>query len=240
MNTTKTIKTLMGSPTVSTFGGQLLFMFTNYFTHLAFATPGPHALWPTVKPVVHVMPRFRKNIEVGRSSKFDLSQFIALRFLKYLLYNAYVTRRVFGASRITAKYSQRTEEDTANLLRIHREWKALLIRNLVPEIHRSVREERSQLLVSDMLDFVEIPLMTAMGRQAQELLCYLPTVSQDLRDTEFVMLTVSNADHKRCRKNGQKCKVSRSSVALCHVYGVRDFKIANELEYKDRLRAYCM
>lgn len=58
------------------------------------------------------------HIESGRSRNLNLSQFIVLRFLNYLLYNTYVIHCIFVVSKIIAKESQGTEDNTALLLRI--------------------------------------------------------------------------------------------------------------------------
>lgn len=73
-----------------------------YFIQWASLTRGPHALWPTFKPLVDVMYRYMTQIETGREreSNLNLSQFLAFRFESYLLENSYVLHRVFAISEL--------------------------------------------------------------------------------------------------------------------------------------------
>lgn len=90
--------------------------------------------------------RYMSEIDAGRNNNLTLSQSKVLRFLYYLLYNAYVIHRVLAVHPISGQNSHATEDPTAVLSRIKKEWEEFGIRRFVSQINRSIRVKGAQLL----------------------------------------------------------------------------------------------
>lgn len=56
--------------------------------------PAPHALWPELKPYVDVTSPKLTYIDCSRNVTLNLTQYLCLNFIMYLVYNSYVLHRV--------------------------------------------------------------------------------------------------------------------------------------------------
>lgn len=120
-----------------------------FYKNGASICPGPHALWPKVKPFVDVMSRYMTHIEAGRRSNLNISQFIALRFLNYLLYNSYVIHRVLAVADIFKNSSE--DSASAVLTAVSKSWRALPLRKFVSQINEVLRTNGPSILLPDVL-----------------------------------------------------------------------------------------
>lgn len=121
-----------------------------FYENGASVTPGPHSLWPKVKPYVDVMSRYLTHIEAGRGSNLNLSQFITLRFLNYLVYNAYVLHRVMAVEESLDTRRQGGSTDAQVLTVYQRIWKARSLRGFVADLNDTIRQESPSVLLPDV------------------------------------------------------------------------------------------
>lgn len=92
-----------------------------FYENGASLTPGPQAFWPKLKPFVDFMSCYLTHIESGRGSNLNVSQFVTLRFLNYLVYNAYVLHRVIAVEDIIDARQQGGNSDGRVLVAFHRD-----------------------------------------------------------------------------------------------------------------------
>ena len=92
------------------------------------------------------MSRYITEIGSGRGNNLSLSQFVPLRFLTYLLYDAYVLHRAFAIEHLLKE--DHAGDDPEGLVRnISEAWKRLSIRSFVAQINKQIREKGSDELL---------------------------------------------------------------------------------------------
>lgn len=121
-----------------------------HFKNGASITPGPHGLWPKLKPFVDVMSRYMTHIEAGRRSNLNLSQFAAMRFLNYLLYNAYIVSRSINVAHILDSRDVEVKGATKVLAAVKNEWKKESIRVFVSNINNEIRKHGTGVFIPDV------------------------------------------------------------------------------------------
>lgn len=101
-----------------------------------------------MKKFVDVMSRYLKNIESGIIN-LNLSQFVTLQFLNYLLYNSYVLHLLMSVEEILDAHRQGGNSDGQVLGLFHCEWKSLSQIGFVADINSSIRYNDSSFLFPD-------------------------------------------------------------------------------------------
>lgn len=76
------------------------------------------------------------HIEMGRSSNLNLSQFLRLRFITYVLHRSYVLRSVFAMSGLISDDNQFDEDNSAIIIRARKLGRQTYIRKYVSQINR--------------------------------------------------------------------------------------------------------
>lgn len=136
-----------------------------FYENVASITLVPNSLWPKVKPFVYIMSRYLTHIKSGLGSNLNLSQFVTLRFLNYLIYNAYVLHRVIAVEDILDGRRKESNRYVQILVPFHRARKSVSLRGFVADIKSYIRLNGSSSLFPDAFG-IRIPVVA--GADGQE------------------------------------------------------------------------
>lgn len=139
------------------------------------------------------------NIESGRSSNLNMSQFSTLRFISYLLYNSYIPNRVFAISNHISADNPFDEDDSAILTRAQKLWRQTPIRKYVSKINRCILNKDDQL----PLPLIFVVRQSDRNENVNVSLEVSPASRRPWpKNLELITLTVSPGDRKGFPING--------------------------------------